>query len=112
MSANGYVELRGNVNEDYTLTITIEGSGSIASGWTFAGKLWNPSGTEITGAVSVSITDAATRVIAAVIAGQNLSATTYYAPYRFLVERTDAGSRTDIAWGPLTLTDPSTTPPN
>jgi hypothetical protein len=112
MSQFGYVECRAFVSEDYTLTVTIEGSGSIASGWTFAGHLYDPSGTEIVGAVSVAITDAANRVITATIAGLNLSPTTYYAPYRFEILRTDAGARTVVAWGKLELETPVADPPN
>lgn len=89
------------VNEDYSLTITVEGSGSIA-GWTLAGHLYEPGGTEIAAAVSVTITDAANRVAVAAITGQNLDAGTY----RITVYRTDSGSRVLVWWGDLEITDP------
>lgn len=105
MTSSGYTEIRGHAGEDYSLTITIEGSGSIASGWTFSGTLWDASGTEIEDAVVVEITDGAGREITATIAGQDLDGTPYYGPYRFEVRRTDAGSRTVVAWGILDLVD-------
>ena len=109
MSANGYTECRGHAGEDYSLTVTIEGDGSIASGWTFAGRLWAPDGTEIENAVVVEVTDAEAREITATIAGQSLEATAYYQSYRFEVRRTDEGARTVVAWGTLELTDPGAT---
>lgn len=110
--STGYQELRAFTAEDLAVTITVEGAGSI-NGWTLAGHLWDPSGTELAGAVAVAITDAVNRVITATIAGQSLDATAYYASYRFEVARTDAGSRTVVAWGPVEITDPSLSgPPN
>ncbi|AMV24591.1 hypothetical protein VT84_09360 [Gemmata sp. SH-PL17] len=108
MTNNGYIECRpAAVSEDYTITITVEGTGSIASGWAFAGTLWNgETGQEVVGAVSVAITDAANRVITATIAGLNLAALPYYKQHRFEVRRTDDGARTVVAYGVLDLSDP------
>lgn len=111
MSANGYQELRAFTGEDLTDTITVEGSGSIAD-WTLAGTLYDPDGNEVSGDITVTTLDADARTIALALTGLTLTATTYYSSYRYEVRRTDAGSRTVIAWGPLELTDPSTSPPN
>lgn len=103
--STGYIEFRPYyTGEDYYLTITVSGTGSIA-GWTLAGKLWDGTGTEIVNAVTVTITDAANRVILLTIAGQNLPALPYYQQYQFQLMRTDIGNRFVVAWGPIDIVD-------
>jgi hypothetical protein len=105
MSANGYLECRAHVNEDYTFTITVEGDGTLTG--TYAGTLYDPAGDEVADAVEVEISDAAARELTATIFALDLDPTTYYKPYRYEIRCTDAGARTVVAWGPLELTDPS-----
>lgn len=107
----GYQEVYGFVNEDYTLTVTVGGSSPVSiAGWTLAGHLYAPNGTEIVGAVTVTITNAAAGTFTAAVTGQSLIATDYYAPYEYAIYRTDTGARTLVAWGPLIVQDPSTPP--
>lgn len=109
-NAGAFFECRDFVNDDYTLVITL--SALNLSGYTLAGHLYAANGVEIVGAVAVVLTNPASGVFTATIAGQTLAATPYYGPLRWSVYRTDTGVRTLMASGTLDLIDPSSgTPP-
>lgn len=103
MSALGYFEMRPAFTGETPLTVTctIEGSGSIA-GWTFSGQLYNPSGSEVAGAVTVAIANAANRIITITIAGQSTAG-----DHVVVVRRTDDSSQLVVAHGVVELTDAS-----
>lgn len=90
--------------EDYTATMTIDGSGSI-SGWTLVGTLYDTTDTLISAGVTVTITDAAARTVTLVIAGKTLTE----GQYAIRVWRTDTNSRTLVFWGTLNVYTPRAT---
>lgn len=85
--------------EDFRIRATIEGSGSIA-GQTFAVELFDAADAAVSGA-TVAISDATLRQVTATFAGLSLDA----GVYRWTVFRTDTGTRTETAWGTITVKD-------
>lgn len=75
-------------NEDCTIEVTIDGSGTIAA-WTLAAEMFDASNTSVT-APDVDITDAEAREVTLTFSGLSLTTQTY----RCLLFRTDSGART------------------
>ena len=92
-----YRHLRANgttvFHDDFTIVVTITGSGSIAA-WTFVAEFYDSDNTSVT-APTVAITDAANRQVTLTFSGMTLDAETY----RWILFRTDTGVRTETAWG-------------
>ncbi len=88
--------------EDYSDTITVAGSGSIAT-WTLVAELVD-SGNNLVDTPTVSIVDPTARTVLVSITGQDF---TTAADYTLTLYRTDTGSRTMVAWATLEVTDPT-----
>jgi hypothetical protein len=96
----GYSELRPVfTGETVTLTITVDGSGSIA-GQTFSGALYSPTGGEILDAVAVVIADAAARRLTATINPMALPG-----DHKLIVRRTDGANNHVVFQGVVEVTD-------
>lgn len=97
-----YSEFRpAYVGEPISVSCTIEGSGSIA-GTTYAGTLIDPTGEEVTGAVTVTIADAPGREITISIEAQDTRG-----DYTLSVRRTDDATDLVVLTGTVELTDPT-----
>ena len=79
------------VGEDYAITVTASGSGSIA-GWTLDAVVTAPDGTDETTGVTCAILVAADRTIRLTITGKTWTV----GKARVTIRRTDAGSRTVV----------------
>ena len=99
--SSSYFEQRpvycGEIN---TITATIPGSGSLTG--TYAGHLYDPNGTEVAGAVTVTIADANARTLTVTVSGQAVAG-----DFALEVRRTDGSSDLCVVRGVIEVTDPS-----
>lgn len=86
-------------DEDIAVVVTVEDNGQSIAAWALSFRVWRADGTEVTSGLSVGVTDADTREVTALVTGLTLAV----GRYRWAIRRTDAGSRTVIAWGTLPL---------
>lgn len=84
--------------EDYEITLTLSGSGSI-SGWTLDAVVTAPDGTDETTGVTCAILVAADRTVRVTITGKSWTA----GKSLITVRRTDAGARTVVYEGYLPI---------
>lgn len=98
---SGYFEQRPTfVGEVVSATVTIDGEGTI-SGQQFAGKLYDPNGTEVPDAVEVDIADAEERTLTVTISDLFVAG-----DHRLVVTRTDDDLGLVVVRGVIEVTDP------
>lgn len=97
-----YSELRPAYTDEsaYQVTITIEGTGSIA-GQTFGAALFNPDGTPADGAPTAAVSDASARQVLVTLPGQPSAG-----EYGWVCRRTDDGSALVVAHGLVDVQKP------
>jgi hypothetical protein len=85
---------------NYRIVVTIDGTSDL-TGWTFAGKLYRPDGTEVAGALSAALTSIPLRQATITIAGQ-----TTEGEYRWEIHRIDDSSNFVVALGAIEIMSP------
>ena len=101
MTGGPYNLDRAYTDEDVEIVVAVEDDGDSIAAWALSFRLWRQDGTEVESGLSVSVTDADAREITAAATGLTLAP----GRYRWSVRRTDAGARTVVAWGSLTVAD-------
>lgn len=101
MPAGGPYELRPAFpGEDVSVVVTVP---AVVTGWAVAAAVESEGGVPVPGsAVTCAVTNGTGGVVTAGINGDQLAVGLYY----WAVRRTDAGSRSVLAWGTLLVRDP------
>ena len=86
---------------NYQIVVNIDGTADLTS-WTFEGKLYQPGGTEVPGAVTAVMTNIPQRQATITIAGQSAPG-----EYRWELRRADDSSNFVVALGCIELTNPA-----